>query len=328
MKHFMQLMLGVATSAVMLSPALAADKVIVIVKATTSEYWQTTLTGARAAGEALGVEVEGVGPTAESDVAGEVALVENATTQKPSAIVVAPTNFEGLAAPIEAATAAGIPVIVIDAGVNTNQYASFVTTNNVEGGRKAAISLAKCIEERTGKAAGKVAYLTAIAGNESQISRDKGFLDEIAASYPDIEVVDNRIGDNDVAKGLSNTLDMLSRTPDLIGIFADNAIMGTGSGAALDEKGVGDTVCLVAFDADQGELDFLNKGVIYSVIVQDPYMMGYAGVWYGLAASKGVRLPKLVDTGVGVVTKADLSNPALAGLLDPSIRLLSPFVGD
>lgn len=330
MKFLGKYLFAAAAATTMLTPTagMAADKVIVIVKATTSEFWQTALMGAKAAGEALGIEVEGLGAASETAVAEEIALVENSITKKPAAIVVAPTNFEALAAPIEKATDAGVPVVIIDSAANTDKYAALVTTDNVEGGRKAATSLAKCIKERTGSEAGNVAYLTAIAGNESQISRDKGFLEELAASHKDLKVVDNRIGDNDIAKGLSNTLDMISRTPDLVGIFADNAQMGVGAGAALDEKGLGDKVCLVAFDADQGELDLLKKGIIYSVVVQDPYMMGYAGVFNGYAASKGVRLPKLVDTGVGIVTKADLEDPRFKGLLDPKLRTMTPFIGD
>ena len=159
--------------------------------------------------------------------------------------------------------------------------------------------------------------MTAIAGNESQISREKGFVDEIKKSYPDLQIVDNRVDNNDIAKGLSNTLDILSRFPDLVGLFADNAQMGVGAGAALDERNLGSKVSLVAYDADEAEIKLLKKDVIYAVIIQDPFMMGYAGVWYGLAASKGVRVPRLVDTGVGVITKANMDEPNYKGLLQP-----------
>jgi ribose transport system substrate-binding protein len=334
MKPLVRLLAATAASIALCGPlsGYGADfsnsKVVVIVKATTSEFWQTAFMGARAASKELGVPIEELGPTAETQVAEEVALVENSITKKPAAIVVAPTNLEALAAPVEKATAAGIPVIIIDSGVKTEKYASFVTTNNIEGGKKAAIALADVIKQRTGKAAGKVAYLTAIAGNESQISRDKGFVDEIKKSYPDIQIVDNRIGNNDIAKGLSNTLDILSRFPDLVGIFADNAQMGVGAGAALDERNLGSKVALVAYDADEAEIKLLKKDVIYAVIIQDPYMMGYAGVWYGLAANKGVRVPKLVDTGVGVITKANMEEPNYKGLLQPKERKLTSFLGD
>jgi ribose transport system substrate-binding protein len=334
MKLFVRFLASAATAIALCGPPtsngadFSSSKVVVIVKATTSEFWQTAFMGARAASKELGVPIEELGPTAETQVAEEVALVENSIIKKPAAIVVAPTNFEALAAPIEKATAAGIPVIVIDSGVKTDKYASYLTTNNIEGGKKAAIALAECIKQRTGKAAGKVAYLTAIAGNESQISRDKGFVDEIKKSYPDLQIVDNRIGNNDIAKGLSNTLDILSRFPDLVGIFADNAQMGVGAGAALDERNLGSKVALVAYDADEAEIKLLKKDVIYAVIIQDPYMMGYGGVWYGLAASKGVRTPRLVDTGVGVITKANMDEPSYKGLLQPKERKLTPFVGD
>jgi ribose transport system substrate-binding protein len=334
MKRFVRFFAGAAASVALCGPfsGYGADfsntKIVIIVKATTSEFWQTAFLGARAASKELGVQIEELGPPAETALAEEVTLVENSITKKPAAIVVAPTNFEALVAPVEKATAAGIPVIVIDSGVKTDKYASFVTTNNVEGGKKAAIALANIIKERTGKAAGKVAYLTAIAGNESQISRDKGFVEEIKKSYPDLQIVDNRVGNNDIAKGLSNTLDILSRFPDLVGLFADNAQMGVGAGAALDERNLGSKVSLVAYDADEAEIKLLKKDVIYAVIIQDPFMMGYAGVWYGLAASKGVRVPRLVDTGVGVITKANMDEPNYKGLLQPKERKLSAFLGD
>jgi ribose transport system substrate-binding protein len=334
MKRFVRFFAGAAALVALCGPfsGYGADfsntKIVIIVKATTSEFWQTAFLGARAASKELGVQIEELGPPAETALAEEVTLVENSITKKPAAIVVAPTNFEALVAPVEKATAAGIPVIVIDSGVKTDKYASFVTTNNVEGGKKAAIALANIIKERTGKAAGKVAYLTAIAGNESQISRDKGFVDEIKKSYPDLQIVDNRVGNNDIAKGLSNTLDILSRFPDLVGLFADNAQMGVGAGAALDERNLGSKVSLVAYDADEAEIKLLKKDVIYAVIIQDPFMMGYAGVWYGLAASKGVRVPRLVDTGVGVITKANMDEPNYKGLLQPKERKLSAFLGD
>ncbi len=56
-------------------------------------------------------------------------------------------------------------------------------------------------------------------------------------------------------------------------------------------------------------------------------MMGYAGVWYGLAAAHGVVFPHYVDSGVNVVTKANIDSPAMAGLLDPKKYQLTPFLG-
>lgn len=305
--------------------AMAETKISVIVKATTSEYWQWVFKGAEAAGKDLGITVEELG-TPKDDAAGQIAVLETAASGQPAAIVIAPTVSEALGDPISAVTDSGIPVIMIDSGATTDNYAAFLTTNNEAGGKAAADAMATCIKDRTGKAAGKVAFITAMAGHESLDSRDKGFQDGIAA-YPDLTLVGNRVGNNEEAEGMSFTADMVTKDPDLVGIFADNAQMGTGAGASVSEQGIGDKLCLVAFDADAGELEHLKDGSIYALIIQDPYMMGYAGVWYGYAASKGARLPKFVDTGVGAVTMANMNDPAFAGLLDVTKRTLAPFTG-
>ncbi|MBG1230757.1 ABC transporter substrate-binding protein [Aestuariivirga litoralis] len=318
---------SVATLPLLIGNAVhAQDTVAVIVKATTSEYWQWVFKGAEAAGKDLNVKIEQLG-SPKDDAVAQISILESAAGKKPSAIVIAPTIFEALGDPIAAVSKAGTPVIVIDSGAKTDAYASFLTTNNEAGGKAAADAMAQCIKERTGKAAGKVAFLTAMAGHESLDSRDKGFKDGIAA-YPDIKIVGNRVANNEEAEGMSLTADMLTKDADLAGVFADNAQMGTGAGTSISEKKLGDKFCLVAFDADKGEVEHLNDGSIYALIIQDPYMMGYAGVWNGYAAAHGVRLPKFVDTGVGAVTKANMGDAAYAGLLDVTKRKLSPFTGN
>lgn len=306
---------------------LSSLNIAVIVKATNSQYWQYVFAGAKQAAQDLGVSVDTLGAAAESDIAGQISIMENAITKQPAAIVIAPTAAKPLVAPIEKATQAGIPVVVIDSSVETDAYASFLSTDNEAAGRLAADQLASFIQQTTGKAAGKVAYLTALPGVGSLTARDKGFTEEMAAKYPDIKIVDHRYGNNDAAKALSAANDIITKNPDLVGIFADNNMMGDGAGRAIQENNLADKVALVAFDTDDQELSFLQSGVIDALIVQDPYMMGYAGVWYAVAAHFGARLPKALDTGVKAVTKANLTSPAIAGLLDASKRHLEPFTG-
>jgi ribose transport system substrate-binding protein len=300
----------------------------VIVKATNSQYWQYVFAGAKAAAADLGIKVQTLGAAAESDVAQQISILEDATTNNPPAIVIAPTAYDPLAAPIEKATKAGIPVIVIDSSVNTTSYASFLSTDNVAAGRLAADQLASAIKAKTGSEAGKVAYLTALPNVGSLTARDKGFTEEMASKYPNIQIVDHRYGNNDPAKALSDANDIITKYPDLVGIFADNNMMGDGSGRAVQENSLQGKVSVVAFDTDDQEISFLKSGVIDALIVQDPYMMGYAGVWYAAAAHFGARLPKNLDTGVTAVTKANIDQQPAIGLLDASKRKLTPFLGE
>jgi ribose transport system substrate-binding protein len=313
------------------APAGAADlsgaRIPVIVKATTSQYWATVFDGADAAAKALGVQISKLGATAETDVAGEVSIMENAVSTKPTAIVIAATNAAALAGPIAQATAAGIPVIVIDSDANTSKYVTFLATDNEAGGRKAADELASCVQARTGKQQGAVAYLTALAGAQSLNDRDKGFVEELK-KYPGLSIAEHRTGNNDPARALSDAEDVLTRHPDLVGMFADNEIEGDGAGVALNEKSLGSKVCTVAFDTSDQEVGFVRSGVLDGLIVQNPFMMGYAGVWYGLAAAHGAVLPHYVDSGVSVVTKANIDQPKMAGLLDPKKYALTPYLGE
>ncbi|HUZ63307.1 MAG TPA: ABC transporter substrate-binding protein [Acetobacteraceae bacterium] len=320
--------IGVGSAA---GAANAADfskaRIPVIVKATTSQYWATVFDGARAAAKVLGVKIETQGAPAETDVAGEVSIMENAIASHPTAIVIAATNAVALAQPIAKATAAGIPVIMIDSAANTTKFVTFLATNNETGGQKAADEIARCVKARTGKAAGNVAYLTALAGAQSLNDRDKGFVEQLK-KYPGLKIVDHRVGNNDASKALSDSEDILTKHPKLVGIFADNELEGDGAGTALSEKKLGGKVCLVSFDTSSQEIKFVRNGVIDGLIVQNPYMMGYAGVWYALAAAHGAVFPKFVDSGVHVVTKANIDSPAMAGLLDPKKYKLTPFLGD
>jgi len=312
-------------------PAMAADfskdRIVVIVKATTSQYWATVFDGADAAARVLGVKLSKLGASAETDVAQEVSIMENAIQTKPTGIVIAATNAQALAQPIAHATEAGIPVVVIDSDANTKKYVTFLATDNVVGGEKAADEVAACVKARTGKEEGNVAYMTALAGAQSLNDRDKGFVEQLK-KYPGLKIVEHRTGNNDPARALSDAEDILTRHPDLVGMFADNELEGDGAGRAIQEKSLGNKICAVAFDTSDQEIAFLRKGELDGLIVQNPFMMGYAGVWDALAAAHGVVMPHRVDSGVHVVTKANIDNKQMAGLLDPKKYDLAPFLGE
>ena len=287
------------------------DRIDVIVKATTSQYWATVFDGADAAAKALGVKITKLGASAETDAAKQVSIMENAIQSKPTAIVIAATNAQALAQPIAAATDAGIPVIVINSNANTDKYVTFLATNNVTGGTRAADELRQCVKARTGKDEGEVAYMTALAGAQSLNDRDKGFVDQLR-KYPGLKIVGHRVGNNDPGRALSDAEDILTSHPKLVGLFADNELEGDGAGRAIEEKKLGSKMCAVAFDTSDQEVAFVRNGNLDGLIVQNPYMMGYAGVWYALAAANGVVLPHTVDSGVHVVTKANIDSPQMA----------------
>ncbi|MGD0188770.1 MAG: substrate-binding domain-containing protein, partial [Roseiarcus sp.] len=171
------------------APSYAADQptIPVIVKDTTSFYWQIVFAGARQAGKDLGVNVPELGAQSESDINGEITILENAVAGKPAAVVIAPTQFKALGQPIDEA-AKKVPIIGIDSAADSKAFTSFLTTDNEQGGRIAADGMAEAIKAKYGKAEGEVALITHLPGVGSLEARNKGYKEELAEKYPGLKL--------------------------------------------------------------------------------------------------------------------------------------------
>jgi ribose transport system substrate-binding protein len=290
----------------------------VIVKDTTSFYWQIVLAGARAAGKEYNVNVPELGAQSEGDIAGQISILENAVAGQPAAIVISPTQFSGLGKPIDQA-AKSTKVIGIDGTADTKSFTSFLGTDNVAGGAAAADALAEGVKAKTGKVEGDVAVLTNIAGQDSGDHRVQGFIDRIKANYPGLKVVANKVADGQATTALNDTNDLITAYPKLVGVFANALVMGQGAGQSLAENKAQDKITLVSFDSDDKTVKMLADGVIYALAVQDPFREGHDAVKIALDASGGKSVPANIDTGVTIITKANMDSGASKALLTPKV---------
>lgn len=312
--------LAMAAVAAPFAPARAADATIpIIVKDTTSFYWQIVLAGARQAGKDLGVNVPELGAQSEADINGQISILENAVSGSPAAIVISPTEFKALGKPIDEA-AKSVKIIGIDSGADSQAFTSFLTTDNVQGGRVAADGLAAAIAEKYGSAEGDVALITSLPGVGSLDQRAQGFKEQLAAKYPGLKLVADKVADGQATTGLNIMTDLITANPNLRGVFASNLIMAQGAGQAIAENNAQDNIKLIGFDSDDKLVKFLSDGVIAGLVVQDPYRMGYDGIKTALAASKGETVETFVDTGANLVTKANMKEPKIDALLNPKLN--------
>ncbi|MCP8937908.1 ABC transporter substrate-binding protein [Alsobacter sp. SYSU M60028] len=302
------------------SPAQAQQPTIpIIVKDTTSFYWQIVLAGARKAGQDLGVKVPELGAQSEADINGQIAILENAVSSKPAAIVISPTQRAALGKPIDEA-AKSVKVIGIDSAADSKAFTSFLTTDNVQGGRIAADGLAAAIAAKYGKPEGEVALITHLPGVGSLDERAKGFKEQLAAKYPGLKLVADKVSDGTANGGLNITTDLMTAFPNLRGIFASNLIQAQGAIQAIAESKAQDKVKLVGFDSDDKLVKALKDGVMAATVVQDPYRMGYDGVKTALAASKGEKVEAFVDTGANLITGENMNGARAQELLNPKVK--------
>ncbi|MDR3373284.1 MAG: ABC transporter substrate-binding protein [Ancalomicrobiaceae bacterium] len=302
-----------------ITTASAETVIPVIVKDTTSFYWQIVLAGARKAGKDLGVSVPELGAQSESDINGQISILENAVAGKPAAIVIAPTQKAALGKPIDEA-AKSVPIIGVDSAADSKAFTSFLTTDNVQGGRIAADGLAAAIAAKYGKAEGEVALVTHLPGVGSLDERAKGFKEQLAAKYPGLKLVEDKISDGTANGGLNIVADLLTARPNLRGIFASNLIQAQGAIQAVAEAKAQDKVKLVGFDSDDKLVKALKDGVLAATVVQDPFRMGYDGVKTALAASKKEKVEAFVDTGANLITGANINEPRSQELLNPKVK--------
>jgi len=309
-----------AATAAFVQPAAAQQPTIpIIVKDTTSFYWQIVLAGARKAGQDLGVKVPELGAQSEADINGQIAILENAVSTKPAAIVISPTQRAALGKPIDEA-AKSVKIVGIDSAADSKAFTSFLTTDNVQGGRIAADGLAAAIEKQYGKPEGEVALITHLPGVGSLDERAKGFKEQLAAKYPGIKLVADKVSDGTANGGLNITTDLLTAFPNMRGIFASNLIQAQGAIQAIAESKAQTKVKLVGFDSDDKLVKALKDGVMAATVVQDPFRMGYDGVKTALAASKGEKVEAFVDTGANLITGENMNGARAQELLNPKVK--------
>jgi ribose transport system substrate-binding protein len=293
----------------------------IIVKDTTSFYWRTVLAGARKAGQDLGVNVPELGAQSESDINGQISILESVVASIPAAVVIAPTQFAALGKPIDEA-AKKIKIIGIDTAADSKALTSFLTTDNVQAGRIAADILAERIQKTYADAEGDVALITSLPSVTSLDQRAKGFKEQLAAKYGALSIVAEKVADGQAA-GRDVMLDIIASYPELRGVFVSSFIIAKEAAEALVEQKTnktGDKINLVGFDSDEQLVKLLQDGTIAGLVVQDPFRMGYDGVKIALAASKGEQVPASVDTGATVITKANMNSARSQELLNPKIK--------
>ncbi|BCG05016.1 LacI family transcriptional regulator (plasmid) [Paraburkholderia sp. PGU19] len=284
----------------------AGGEIAVIVKTVNSNYWQNVQKGAKTAvGEAKGYTMTFQGPAAESAIADEVNMVENAVNRKVAGIVLAPSDPDALVPAIKKAWEAHIPVVLIDSSLSDagkQYYQSFLSTDNEKAGEMCA----KALIDRVGQN-GKIAIMSYVPGAGSEIGRVGGFRKYIEA-HSKLQIVGPYYSQSQMATALNQTTDVLSANPDLKGIFGANEPTAVGMGRALKQSGKADKLVAVGFDGNQDLQDFVRGGTIQAIAVQGSYQMGYKGIQTVVNVIEHKPVPKQVDTGVVLVDKQNLDS--------------------
>ena len=306
MKRLLMTLLA-STLVLAATSARAADKEIaVIVKTANSDFWQNVRKGAEAATKELkGFTVSFQGAASDTDLAGQVALVENAVNRKVAGIVLAPSDPDALVPAIKKAWEAKIPVIIIDSAAGEGAkkyYQSYLATDNKLAGELCA----KTLIEKVGKT-GKIAIMSYTAGSGSEVERVGGFRKYIEANSK-LTVVGPFYSNSQMGTAMNQTTDVLAANPDLKGLFGANEPTAIGMGRAIVQSGKKGKVAAIGFDGNSDLQAFIKDGTLEAIAVQSAYQMGNLGVKTAVEASQGKKVPSFRDTGVIMVNKSNIDS--------------------
>lgn len=276
--------------------AAAGKKIIVNMKGPGggNPFWAAVQAGAEQAGADWGVEVAVMSPPEESDVQSQITQIEDAITQGVGGIALAPTDPVALAPAVDAAIAAGIPVVFIDTK-GSNEGVTFIGTDNQAGAALAGDYLCTNLP-----AGAKVAILQGIITQSTGQARYEGAKAAFAACG--LDLVAELPAEWDTAKAQTATDDILAGNPDLAGIFASNDNMALGAVESARAQNLLDQLTIVGFDANPNAAAAILAGDMEATIAQAPGNMGKFGVESLIKLINGETIDPVIDTGTQLVT--------------------------
>jgi ribose transport system substrate-binding protein len=302
------------------TPASKSFTIAVIPQGSTHEFWKSIHAGAMKAArdeaaQHVDIKIIWKGPMREDDREQQVQVVEGFVTQQVSGIVLAPFDKHALVRPVEEARRAGIPTVVIDSALESNDPISLVASDNHHGGELAADEMARLLNGK-----GKVLVLRYQEGVFSTEQREKGFLDRIKA-YPGITLISsNQFAGSSRDTAKSATENLLNRFgKDMNGLFTPNESSTAGALLALEDSGKAGKIQFIGFDTSEIFTEAMRAGKLQGIVVQNPFRMGELGVKTLVAHLLSQPIEKRVDTGVTLITPLTLDRPESQQLLHPPL---------
>lgn len=276
-------------------------KVAVIMKSTESAFFKAVSAGANAAGTEYNMDILFEGPDNEEDYKTQNTMIQKAVKEQYDAIVFSAIDYNACKAAIEEADKAGVQVIGIDSDVNSEKIKCRIGTDNYEAGKMAAEAVLYCPEESL-----NIGIINFDQNTKNGQERERGFREAIEK-----ERRVNKIETINVLSTVSNarekTKEMIQTHPDMNVLVTFNEWTSLGVGYAIEELEMADRIHVVGFDSNIVSVGMLETGEVDSLIVQNPYAMGYLGVENAYNAIHNIPIEKKdIKTETILVTRENM----------------------
>lgn len=285
-------------------------RIAVVVKNTKTGFWKNVKKGMDDAVEDLNekmgykgedkIKISFEGPGNETDVESQINIIDAVLSENPSILCLAAIDMESCQPQVEEATLNGIPVVVLDSGVQSEQVNAICATDNYAAGTEAAKKMAEALGEK-----GQVAIMAHVETSESSQKRVAGFTDEMK-NHPEIEIV-NISYENEETSMSELAEAVLKLYPEVKGYYCTNEIA---TNNVLDIVNTSDKeVKVIGFDSGEKQIKAVKDGVELGMFAQNPYGMGYATIVAGMRADLGLENDAFINTGYQWIDSTSIELP-------------------
>ncbi len=289
----------------------SAPYISIVSKGFQHQFWQAVKKGAEDEATTEGATVNFMGPDTESNVDQQLNMLQTELAKKPAGLCFAALDSKAASSLLGQFQAQNIPVIAFDSGVDSDIPLTTVATDNVAAAALAADKMAEAI----GKT-GKVGVIIHDQTSRTGIDRTDGFINEMKAKYPDIEIIGPQYGGGDQAKSADLAKAMIQANPDIKGFFGGNEGSIIGVLNAVNELKLNGKITLVGYDSGQAQIDAINAGTMLGAVQQNPIGIGAKCVEYAMKAINGdTSFAKNIDTGFIWADKTNIDSPEVQAVL-------------
>ena len=294
------------------NPSSKSKTVAVITKGSDSDFWNDVKNGAFSAATEYNIDITFEGPDSEEDYKSQNKMIENAVSKNVGAIVLSAIDYEKNAPAVQKAIDKGIKVITVDSDVDANGKELFIGTDNVSAGKKAA---EQAIELCKNKKAVNIGIVNYGKNTENGKQRLKGFTDYID-KVKNAKVVASVNVESNAESATLGAKQLIEENKGINVLIGFNEWSTLGVGYAIKELNLKDEVFGIGFDSNVNCVGMLETGEIDTLIVQNPFSMGYLSV--SKAAEfllDNVKTDGVIETDTYVVNRKNMFSPDIQKIL-------------
>ena len=290
--------------------AAAGAYIPIVSKGFQHQFWQAVKQGAESKATELGVTVNFEGPETETQVDKQLEMLQAELDKNPAALCFAALDSQAATPLLEQFQEKSIPVIAFDSGVDSDIPVTTAATDNIKAAGEAADQMGELIG-----GSGKVGVIVHDQTSRTGIDRRDGFINEMKAKYPDVEIIGPQYGGGDQLKSTDLAKAMIQANPDIKGFFGANEGSAIGVVNAVNELDKAGDLVVIGYDSGKAQIDAINSGLMAGAITQNPIGIGEQCVDAAVKAINGEEVPKTIDTGYYWYDKTNINDPEIQAVL-------------